>query len=358
MPDDDAPTGPVPSPLLVCCGLTTLDVVQTVDRVPGPNDKVVADGLDVRFGGPAANAAATAVALGVPTRLVTALGSGPVADLVRAGLTAAGVQVLDLAGPDGTSARTSPTATAPPATDPILPTPASPTPASPAPTEPVGLPVSTVLVTRSTGERAVVSVNATGAPDLTAAVHTVLDDALAGATAVLVDGHHLTAAVPLAAAARSRGVPVALDGGSWKPGLADLLDQVDHAVLSADFRLPAERTDDGHGPATAASLPADCLLAGLLDRWPLRTAARSDGPGPLRRRDRAGSTHLVDVQPVPPEDVVDTLGAGDVLHGALAADLARGHGIDRALATGVRWATESVRHRGALGWVAPTGTPG
>ena len=40
---------------LVCCGLTTVDVTQVLDRLPGPDEKVVADGLDVTFGGPAAN---------------------------------------------------------------------------------------------------------------------------------------------------------------------------------------------------------------------------------------------------------------------------------------------------------------
>jgi sugar/nucleoside kinase (ribokinase family) len=50
--------------------------------------------------------------------------------------------------------------------------------------------------------------------------------------------------------------------------------------------------------------------------------------------------------------VVDTLGAGDVLHGAAAAALARGLGIESALDQGVRVASESVRHPGALGWVA------
>jgi len=54
---------------------------------------------------------------------------------------------------------------------------------------------------------------------------------------------------------------------------------------------------------------------------------------------------------VPAEDVVDTLGAGDVLHGAIAASLARGIDIAQAIHDGVRWASESVRHPGALGWV-------
>jgi sugar/nucleoside kinase (ribokinase family) len=292
--------------MLVCCGLVTLDVVQTLDALPGPDQKVVADGLDVRFGGPAANAAATAVALGVPTRLVTAVGAGPVADLVRAGLRDAGVEVVDLAA--GTAA----------------------TP-----------PVSTVLVTRATGERAVVSVNGTGSPDLGAAARAVLDDgaaaggALHGATALLVDGHHLGAALPVAAAARGRGVPVALDGGSWKPRLGDLLAHVDHAVLSADFRLP----DGGND-----------VLAAVLAGWPVASVARSAGGGALRYVERGGVEARVEVAAVPPGEVVDTLGAGDVLHGALAAELARGAGIADALRSGTRWATASVRHPGALGW--------
>lgn len=299
-------SGPVDNgPALLCCGLTTLDIVQTVTALPGPDQKIVADDLDVRFGGPAANAAATAVALGVPTRLVTALGDGPVADLVRAGLAVAGVEVVDLATGTGGAP-----------------------------------PVSTVLVTRATGERAVVSVNAGGMPDLgEAAAAALLAGALDGVTAVLVDGHHLAAGVRVAAAARSRAVPVLLDGGSWKPGLGDLLAQVDHAVLSADFALP----DDG---AQGAVEP----LAGVLARWPVRTVARSAGGGTVHGRSRGGAVWTVPVAEVPAAEVVDTLGAGDVLHGATAAELARGTALREALRAGVRHATGSVRHRGALGW--------
>lgn len=282
---------------LVCCGLATLDVVQVVDRLPRADEKVVARNLDVTFGGPAANAAATAVALGVRTRLVTALGSGPVADLVRDGLVAAGVEVVDLlAG----------------------------SPGSPA--------VSTVLVTAGTGERAVVSVNATGVEALPPPALDVLD----GATALLVDGHHLEAGLALATAAHDRGIAVLLDGGSWKPGLDRLLAVVDHAVLSADFALP--------------DAPED-----LLDRVAALgpgTVARSAGAGRVRLRVAApdGRVSWSAIDP-PVVQVVDTLGAGDVLHGATAAALAQGQPIPAALAEGVRRASESVRWPGALGWV-------
>jgi sugar/nucleoside kinase (ribokinase family) len=277
---------------LVCCGLATLDVVQVVDALPGPDEKIVARSLAVTFGGPAANAAATAVALGVPTRLVTALGASPLSTVVRAALESAGVEVVDLL--DG--------------------------PGSPA--------VSTVLVTRSTGDRAVVSVNATGVTGLAPAGRWVAD-----ATAVLVDGHHLTAGIEVARAARERGVPVLLDGGSWKPGLELLLAVTEHAVLSAAFRLP---DDDGDVLERVAALGP-------------RSVAVSAGAGPLRLRVDGAETI---VEPPLVRDVVDTLGAGDVLHGAAAAALARGLGIESALDQGVQVASESVRHPGALGWVA------
>lgn len=303
----DRPATAARAARLVCCGLTTLDVVQVVDAVPGPDEKVVARSLEVAFGGPAANAAATAVALGVRAVLVTALGEGRVGELVRAGLRDAGVDVVDLlAGCPG---------------DP---------------------PVSTVLVTASTGQRAVVSTNATGRPDdLGPAAEGVLE-VLDGATAVLVDGHHLAAAEVLAAQARSRDVPVLLDGGSWKRGLDRLLAHVDVAVLSGDFRLPDE-------PA----LTPDELLDAVAGLGPT-VVARSAGAAPVRVRLAAGHDEVL--PPVlGPDELVDTLGAGDVLHGAVGAGLARGLDPVAALRAAVPVATESCRYGGALGWAAVRG---
>ncbi|MGW6131373.1 PfkB family carbohydrate kinase [Cellulomonas sp. NPDC055163] len=307
-----------PPPLVVACGLVTLDVLQDVDHVPAPDEKLVATGLDVTSGGPAANAAATAVALGVRARLVTALGAGPVASLVRADLDAAGVEVVDLL--DGA-------------------------PASPA--------VSTVLVTRGTGERAVVSVNASASGDLAPVARDRTDAVLDGADVLLLDGHHLGAALVLAAAARARGVPVVLDGGSWKPRTDELLAHVDHAVLSADFRLPedlrAAAQDVPGGAPDDHDLAAVALLGPAF-------VARSAGSGPVRYRRRvagAPGPEVGAVEPlaVPREDVVDTLGAGDVLHGAFAEQLA--HGVDpvAALTAATHVASLSVRARGARGWL-------
>lgn len=301
--------------VVLTCGLTTLDVVQTVERVPGPDEKIVALDVAVAAGGPAAVAAVVCAALGVPARLVTRVGSGILAQAVLGDLHAHGVQVVRA----DTDVQ-------------------------------IALPVSTVLLTRSTGERAVVSVNATavdrarddhdqaGDPDATP-----VDDAAveaAGATlprglwndvvVLLLDGHHLDLALALARAARERGVPVVLDGGSWKPGLEMLLPLVDVAVLSADFSVPEAVA------ATAApgSTPGDAITT--TRRLGPRIVAQSHGGEPIVVAGDVGRFMV----PVPHVEVMDTLGAGDTLHGALVAWWAAQvrSGATPALGDGVIWA--------------------
>jgi sugar/nucleoside kinase (ribokinase family) len=284
---------------VLACGLATVDVVQTVQRVPSTDEKVVALATRVEAGGPALNAALTSAWLGMPCRLITAVGHSPLAAVVMADCAEFGVDLVDVAG------------------------------------EGFELPVASVLVTQATGERAVVSVGALGLESGTVAVPDDVDRLLGGIRAVLVDGHHLPMAVALAAAARSRGIPVIADAGSWKPGLETLLALVDVLVASADFRAPSgDRLED--------------LLA-LGPTW----VARSAGAGPVAWR---GADRVVGEVDPPVVDIVDTLGAGDVLHGALLAEVGRHgiHDLPAALATAVAAATRSVSSQGARGWARPT----
>jgi sugar/nucleoside kinase (ribokinase family) len=268
---------------VACCGLTTLDVVHYTDRLPRSNEKVTATRSIVEFGGPAANAAFTASALGTPTTLITALGNGPIADVTRAQLS--GLDIVDAAPPGYTP------------------------------------PVSSVMVVGN--DRAVVSRNA-GQVDR----YQPVDEVLAGCRAVLVDGHHLPLCLAVARQARAAEIPVLLDGGSWKPGLEQLLPMVDAAVLSADFAPEA-----------------------VVD-WGDRPTAVSHGAEPIRY----GRTAI----PVPQVAVVDTVGAGDVLHGALLVHLAR-HGLadfSNGLQYAARIASESCRYPGAHAWASGSATTG
>lgn len=284
----------------LACGLATLDVTQVVARVPAANDKVVARSTSLEAGGPALNAALTCAALRVATTLVTAVGDGVAAEVVRADCARYGVRLADVADPASGWV----------------------------------VPVSTVLVTEGTGERAVVSRNAVGMTAYAACSPQFWAGLLDGVGAVLVDGHHLPVGIAAAREARGRGIPVLLDGGSWKPGLEELLPWVDVAVVSADFAVPGG--GDGDGEALLALGPA----------WVARTA----GAEPVRWWARDGGTGTV---PVPRVRVVDTLGAGDVLHGALLAEMARTGRSDLpgALARAVAVASTSVQAPGARGWL-------
>ncbi|MFD9134012.1 PfkB family carbohydrate kinase [Streptomyces bottropensis] len=267
-------------------GLCVLDVVQLVDHVPGANEKLTARAQLVTAGGPAANAAVTFAHLGGAATLLTAIGGHPLGAVVTADLDLMGVRVVDLAGGS----------TAPPA-------------------------VSSVLVTASSGDRAVASTNATA---YRIAPPEGLDALVADHDVVEFDGHHLELAVAAARAARAAGRRTVLDGGSWKAGTQRLLPSIDVAVCSDDFRPPgahgpadAHGSAGAHGPAGVAGGTAADTLRFLRDHG-VTWSAVSRGGQPLVWAG-PGSGGTVDV---PAVRVTDTLGAGDVLHGALAHRLA------------------------------------
>lgn len=275
-----------PAIRVATCGLTTLDLIQYVDRLPGPDEKIQAQSARLEFGGPAANAAFAVRALGAQARVVTVLGDASIGRALAGELAEAGIDVVD-AGADRTW-------------------------------QP---PVSAVAVTGS--HRSVVSVNAGSEPEVRWPVGT-----LNGCQALLLDGHHLGLCLAAAREARSLGVPVLLDGGSWKSGLDHLIPLLDAAVISTDFRAPGAPADPVEG-------------------WSVPVAVTS-GDGPIRYRS-SGSGGTLDV---PAVDVADTLGAGDVFHGAWLTFVAE-HGLD-PFADGLRYAARvasfSCRFPGAHEW--------
>ncbi|MES5819893.1 PfkB family carbohydrate kinase [Streptomyces sp. RG80] len=247
-------------------GLCTLDVIHLVDRAPAPDEKLTARRQTVAAGGPAANAAVAFSHLGGAARLLTAIGSHPLGLAAAADLHRFGVDVSDL----------TPEETEPPA-------------------------VSSIMVTASTGERAVASTNATGRRITPPGD---LGTLVAASDIVEFDGHHRELALFAAHLARALGRPTVLDGGSWKDGTEHLLPSIDVAVCSADFHPPGTDT------------PAETLH--FLREYGVGWAAITQGAAPIEWSGPDGGG-TVDVPSVP---VADTLGAGDFLHGALTHHLA------------------------------------
>jgi sulfofructose kinase len=78
-------------------GLATRDTILVVPVFPKPDGRVVASGLAVAGGGPAATAAVTLSRLGVEAAFLGAVGDDEAGAFVRAGLVAEGVDVTHLA---------------------------------------------------------------------------------------------------------------------------------------------------------------------------------------------------------------------------------------------------------------------
>ncbi|MFT0847089.1 PfkB family carbohydrate kinase [Actinomycetaceae bacterium L2_0104] len=275
----------------VFCGLTTMDLIQKVEAVPAANEKVVSTSAILDVGGPAANAARTAGALGAFPTLVSPIGPGVFGSMAHEWLHDAHVHVVDLASE--------------------------------------GDPAISAVAVDVKGDRAVVSSNNTGR------AHGYPEpDILEGATALLVDGHLLDVQIALARTAENMGIPVVLDGGSYKPGIDALLKHVTHAIVSADF----------HIPGTADDVMLETLI------WRGATfAARTHGGGDIEAiLDQ--KAYSLPVQNVPAEQVVDTLGAGDVIHGAFVAALGAGQDELSALSAAAQLASKSVQSEGAMGW--------
>jgi sugar/nucleoside kinase (ribokinase family) len=283
-----------PSGLFV--GLATVDVSYTVDEIPRRNQKISVKAQRVTAGGPATNAAATFAFLGGRTTLVTAVGSHPLARAIREDLSGLSIRIHDMARERHESP-----------------------------------PVSSVMVDRATGDRTVVSANAAVFSPLKGK----LDPRwLAGVSIVQLDGQYMPLCIAAAQAAREHGIPVVLDSGSWKPGMAGLLKLVDTVICSGDFRPPGCRSHTD---------VFDYLAARKIIR-----VAITRGGSATRFVDGAkrGEISVPQIRPV------DTLGAGDIFHGAFCYYASRPEVAFReALAAAAQVASFSTKYSGARSWM-------
>ncbi len=278
-------------------GRTTLDVLYRLDRLPEEDTKIYADALLAAPGGPATNAALTHALLGGESLLISAIGGGPWAAQVRETLAQYRVQSIDLAA--GTVYET---------------------------------PLVTVLVNTARSTRTAVN------PPLAAVEFPALParwNATWGARprVALTDGFHLDATLALLRGCRDDGTALVLDGGSWKPGTDALAPLLTAAICSERFTLPGKTRD------------AETTLQWFAAQG-VPFVAVTRGPRPILVLDH-GHRYEIAIAPI---DAVDTLGAGDVLHGAFCHSLALSGDCEQALREASRVATRSCAGLGVSAW--------
>ncbi|WP_127507379.1 PfkB family carbohydrate kinase [Actinoplanes solisilvae] len=180
-------------------------------------------------------------------------------------------------------------------------------------------PVSTVLVAPS-GARTIISRNAGD--------HVYDPPPMPPADLTLIDGHHPA----LAAAAASSARRLVIDAGTWRPIFPSLIPYAEVVACSETFRHPAAPT--GPDAMTAAALGCPHV-------------AVTHGPAPVTWFSGNTSGAI----PVPSVTALDTAGAGDAFHGALAFSLAAGSALPTALTDAVRVAALRVQHPGPRAWL-------
>jgi sugar/nucleoside kinase (ribokinase family) len=278
-------------------GRTTLDVLYRLGCFPEEDTKAYATAMHAAPGGPATNAAITHALLGGDALLLSPIGGGPWAAPVRATLAQHGVQHIDLAA--NTAYET---------------------------------PLVTVLVNTAHSTRTAVN------PPLTAVPFSALPaewNAAWGESprVILSDGFHLHETLELLRTSRNAGAALVLDGGSWKPGTDSLAPLLTAAICSERFTAPGASRDP---EATLAWFAAQGVPFAAVTR----------GPKPILVLDR-GRRFEIEIESI---HAVDTLGAGDVLHGAFCHFLARTGDCEHSLREAARVATRSCTDLGVDAW--------
>ncbi|RCJ22157.1 ribokinase [Nostoc sp. ATCC 43529] len=275
-------------------GLVTLDLIYLADSLPQNNQKIVAIDYTVAAGGPATNAAVTFSYLGNQATVLGVVGSHPTGQLILADLANYQVAIADLE-----------------------------------PTIDLAPPISSIIVTQATGQRAVVSINAVKTQASSASIPANI---LENVAIVLIDGHQMAVSYLIAQMAKAQNIPVIIDGGSWKPGFEQILPFVDYAICSANF----------HPPNCETSEEAFAYLS----KFNIPHIAITHGEQPIQYLS-CNKTGIVDV---PQIKAVDTLGAGDIFHGGLCHYILK-ESFTNALALAANIAANSCEFFGTRRWM-------
>jgi sulfofructose kinase len=265
---------------ILCAGIAVLDEVFRVQEFPIPDTKVEAGEFITIGGGCAANAAVAIVRLGGKVRFAAPLG-GPagedaIGDRLVEGLQSEGVDCVGCMRIPG--ARTS---------------------------------VSAIFI-NAHGDRTI----ATYRDHRLNAVEPADPDSLvAGMDAVLVDNRFDRFIPSICRAGIARRIPVVLDADKPTEDRHPLFGLATHVIFSGECLRATAKTDD--------------LAAGLAHMAQFTDAflAVTNGPKPVVWRDGDATREM----PVFAINTVDTLGAGDVFHGAFTLALVEGRPTESAL---------------------------
>ena len=277
-----------------------MDLLAVVAEYPRRNSKQQLQRFARMPGGQIATALVTCAKLGWTTRYVGSFGDDDLGALSRDSLTKEGVDISAARIVAGTTNQ-----------------------------------FAVIVVDRASGERTVLWDRH---PGLTMGPGEVPQEAVTSGRMLIVDCHETAAATQAARYARDAAIPTVLDVEKVRPGISDLLHQIDVIIAAQDFPTALTGYEDlGRALEAMAreyAAPVVCVTLG------------ADG-SLARCRNREIRT------PAFPVDCVDSTGAGDVFRGAFVAGCLRSPDgdIEEVLSYAAASAALSCRALGARGGI-------
>lgn len=247
---------------VVGLGQCSLDILGSLEQYPPVDSKCDLDNVLIQGGGPVATALVTLARLDVPSTFLGCIGGDDFGRRISSGLEAEGVDCRHLQVDAGGSSQ-----------------------------------FSFVAVEQERGRRTIFCHRGSCRP-LTA--YDLPTELIRSSHLLHLDGSQLSAALAATRLAKANGVITVLDGGSWRPGIEELLPLIDHLVVSARF---AEHLLPGRPVREALPL----LLA-----YGCQAATVTDGEGGSHTLTQDGKSFFQAAFAV---KAVDTTGCGDVFHG-------------------------------------------
>lgn len=276
-------------------GMLTLDFLYLTANYPHQNQKIVASNYAITAGGPATNAGVAFSYFGNRARLLASLGNHPITQLIKSDLDNYQIEIQDL---DKNRSQ-------PP-------------------------PVSSIITTKKTGDRAVISIDA---PKTKISKEAISLKTIQQADIVLIDGHQMAASLEIAKLAREKNIPVVIDGGSWKPGFEEVLALADYVICSANFYPPGcQLREEVFAYLSNLNIP-DIVITG------------GEEAIAYLNRGNFGKLEVPQIQPV------DTLGAGDIFHGAFCHYILQQQNFLAALESAAEIASYSCQFFGTREWM-------
>jgi len=271
-------------------GLTTIDIQYFFDGFPLPNTKHKTEMPILAAGGPAANAAVTFARLGGEAHFLSCVGQNHFTELVHTDFEACKVKLIDCF--EGK------------ALQPII---------------------ATIITNINNSERTIL----THHPDKVELCFDLESVEIGSYDAVFSDGFYPEIAVPLCQRAQSAGIPVILDGGSWKPQIPAILPHVDIAICSANF------------------IPPTCKNYSDTIKYVMQQGVKKVA---ISRGFESIITNEYEIK-IERVEAIDSLGAGDVLHGAFIWYYFRCKTFTEALQKASIIATKSTMYKGTRSWM-------